>query len=226
MDDGALSIHLLQRLPHQRCIFRIDDQNLGASMHERESDICSIEAGIQRIEYSAKHRHGKMCFDHLRNIRCNDRHVIEPFDPKLCQCRCEPDTAIKELRVSTTTRAVDHCHLVGERACGASQKADRRQWYVVGRMSIQTRLERVRVVCIHWITTSFSANESVFEKLLFIVSKPRDRHRRRSRFRSCRNQPPKPAAEAALRAPAIRQAVSEESALSAPDRRPPEKNRR
>ena len=124
-------------------------------MHEREGDICRIEAGIQRIEYSAKHRHGKMCFDHLWNIRCDDRHGIEPFDPKLRQCGREPDAAIKELRVSITARPVDHCHLVGEGACGAGQKADGRQRYVVGRMSVQIRLERVRVVRIHWITTSF-----------------------------------------------------------------------
>ena len=158
IDDDDLSIYLLQRLPHQRCIFRVDDQNLGVSMHERESDICGIKAGIQWIEYGAKHRHGKMRFDHLRNIRCNDRHGIESFDPKLRKCGCEPDAAIKELRKSISTRAVDHCHLVGESACGAGQKADRRQWYVVGLVSIQVRLERVRVVLIHWIPTSFSAN--------------------------------------------------------------------
>ena len=153
IDDDDLSIYLLQRLPYQRCIFRIDDQNLGVSMHERESDICGIEAGIQWIEYSSKHRNGKMRFDHLRNVRCDDRHGIEPFDPKLRQCGCEPGTAIKELRIGIATLTVDHCQFVGEGACGAGQEADGRQRYVVGRMSVQICLERMRVVCIHWIIT-------------------------------------------------------------------------
>ena len=189
-------------------------------MHQRESDICGIKAGVQRIEHGAEHRHGKMGFDHLRNIRCNDRYGIEPLDPKPRQRGCEPDAAIKELRIGIAARAVDHRHLAGEGARGAGQEADRRQRYVVGRMSIQIRLEGVHVVRIHWITTSLSADvalaspkfERLFREPSFRGSKPRDRHRRRSRFRSCRSQPPKPAAEAALRAPAIRQAASAEFA--------------
>src|SRR5712675_1871481 len=148
-------------------------------MHERESDICCIETGIERIEYSAKHRHGKMRFDHLRNVRCDNRHGIEPFDPKLRQCGCESDAAIKELRVSITTRTIDCGHLVGEGACGAGQKADGRQRYVVGRMSVQICLQRVPVVRIHWITALASLKFASL-KPSFKGSKPRDRRRRRS----------------------------------------------
>ena len=124
IDDDDLSIYLLQGLPHQRCVFRIDDQNPGASMHERESDIRGIEARIQRIEHGAKHRYGKMRFDHLRNVRCDDRHGIEPLDPKLRQRGCEPGTAIKQLRIGIATLAVDHGQFAGEGACGAGQETD------------------------------------------------------------------------------------------------------
>src|SRR5260221_12375886 len=107
IDDDDLSIDLLQGLPYQRCILRIDDQNLGASMHERESDIRGIQARIQWIEHGAKHRYGKMRLDHLRNVRCDDRHGIEPFDPKLRQSGCYPGTAIKELRIGIATLTID-----------------------------------------------------------------------------------------------------------------------
>src|SRR3954466_7766753 len=212
VDDDDLSIHLLKRLPDQWCIFRVDDQNLGASMHERESDIRSVEARIQWIEYSSKHRYGKMGFDHLRNVRCDDRHGIEPFDPKLRQSGCEPGTAIKQLRVGIATLAVDHGHFAGEGACGAGQEADRRQRYVIGRMPVQVRFERMCVVCVHWISILASLKRLSPREATIKGSKPRGRRLRRSRFRSCRNQPPKPAAEAALRAPAIRQAAAVESA--------------
>ena len=153
VDDDDLSIHLLQRLSYQRRIFRVDDQDPGASMYQRESNICGIKAGIQRIEHGAEHRHGKMRFDHLRNIRRNDRYRIEPLDPEPRQRGCEPDAAVKQLRVSIAALTVDHRHLLGEGARSAGQEADRRQRYVIGRVSVQICFEGVPVVRIHGITT-------------------------------------------------------------------------
>jgi hypothetical protein len=68
VDDDDLMIDLLQRLPHQRRIVPIDDQNLGAPMRERKGDICCIQPRVERIEYSTEHRHGKMRLDHFRNV--------------------------------------------------------------------------------------------------------------------------------------------------------------
>src|ERR1700730_13793086 len=68
VDDDDLVINLLQRLPHQRRVVPIDYQNLGAPMREREGDICCIKPRVERIEYSTEHWHGKMGFDHFRNI--------------------------------------------------------------------------------------------------------------------------------------------------------------
>src|SRR5216684_4930044 len=122
-------------------------------MHERESDIRSIESRIEWIEHGSKHRYGKMRFNHLRNVRCDDRDGIEPFDPKLRQSGCEPDTAIEQLRIGIATLTIDHCQFAGEGAGGTGQEADGRQRDVIGRMPVQIGLERMRVVCVHWIVT-------------------------------------------------------------------------
>ena len=209
IDDDDLSIDLLQRLPYQGGILGIDEQNFGASMHQRESDIRGIETGIQRIEHRAEHRHSKMRFDHFRNVRCNDRNRIEALDPQPRQCGCEPDAAIKQLRVGIAARAVDDGNLSGKRAGRTGQEADRRQRYVVGRMPVQIRLEGVFIVFIHRIT---HASLKLANTRELKVWKPRDRHRRRSRCRSCRNLLPTRAAEEGLRAPAIRQAAAVEFA--------------
>src|SRR5260370_6947307 len=108
IDDDDLSIYLVQRLPYQRCIFRIDDQNLGASMQKRESDIRGIEAGIQWIGYSSKHRYRKIRFDHLRNLLMGNPHGIEPFYSNLCQARYKPENATKDVPIAITTVPPDH----------------------------------------------------------------------------------------------------------------------
>ena len=63
-------------------------------------DSCCIEPGIQRIERGPDHRYGKMRFDHLRDIGCDNRHRIGAANAEPRQCRCEPDTTVKKLCVS------------------------------------------------------------------------------------------------------------------------------
>ena len=91
----------------QRAVLGLDDQHPGAAMVQGERDRRRIEAGVQRVQHGAEHRHGEMRLDHLRHVRREDRHRVEPPDPPRSQPRGEAAAAAIQVGVGQAPRSVD-----------------------------------------------------------------------------------------------------------------------
>ena len=76
VDDQRPGLGQLQgRADHARK-FAVDNERLGLAMIEHEGDRGRVEAGVERIEHGAAHRHAIVAFEHRRRVGEHDRDRV------------------------------------------------------------------------------------------------------------------------------------------------------
>ena len=68
VDDQRPRLGELQRGADHARIFAVDNDRLGLAVIEHEGDRRCVEAGVERVEHGAAHRHAIMAFEHRRRI--------------------------------------------------------------------------------------------------------------------------------------------------------------
>ena len=91
-----------------------------------------VEAGVQRVEDGAAHRHAVMRLQHRRNVGQHRRHRVAGPDAAPLQGRGQPQRALEQLAVGAALAAMHHGDAVGIDGGGAHQERQRRQRRVVG----------------------------------------------------------------------------------------------
>ena len=61
----------------------VGDQHLGLAVVQHEGDGLGIEAGVQRIEHGAGHRHAEMALEHRRRVGQHHRDGVALADAAL-----------------------------------------------------------------------------------------------------------------------------------------------
>ncbi len=71
----------------------VGNQHLGTAVIEAEGEGGRVQAGVERVENRAGHRHPEMRLVKLRRVGGHDRHRIAYPDPASGECGCEAATA-------------------------------------------------------------------------------------------------------------------------------------
>ena len=137
IDHQRLHLGEPQRLLHHLGELAVDDQHLGLSMIELESDHRGVEPRIDGVEHRAAHRHAVMAFEHGGRIGEHRRDGVAARHAALVQGRRQPACPRVEVAVAPPQRAVHDRGTVGEDRGRALQKRQRGQRLEVGRGAVE-----------------------------------------------------------------------------------------
>ena len=93
VDHDRTRLDEFQRALDRRRELAIGDQHLRLAVIEHESDGFAVEAGVQRVQHPAHHRHAEMRVGHRRNIGQHHRHRIADADAQSGKRAREPAAA-------------------------------------------------------------------------------------------------------------------------------------
>ena len=91
-------------------------------MVEHEGDRGGIEAGIERVEHGAAHRHAVVAFEHRRRVGEHDRDRVAEDRAALGERGSELFRAGVELAVTATKGSMRDCDRSGNTAAARSRK--------------------------------------------------------------------------------------------------------
>ena len=140
VDDQRLGFGDRQRLGDDAMILAVDQQHLGLAMVDDEGDHRRVEAGVERIEHAAGHRHAEMRLVHLGNVGRHDRHRVADSDADLDQRRGETPAACIGLGPGLAALAVDQRDMIGIDAGGALDELQRGQCRIVRGRPVEVAL--------------------------------------------------------------------------------------
>ncbi len=137
VDDERLRLAQRQRLPDRLRELPVRDQDLGLAMVERKRDDRRVEAGIERVEHGAAHRHAVMAFEHGRGVGQHGGDGVVLADAVAGERRGEPARAGVEVSIAAAQRAVNDRDMVRIDARGTLEEGQRRERLVVGRVAVE-----------------------------------------------------------------------------------------
>ena len=127
-----------QRLAIDVGKFAVDDERLRLAMVEHEGERLRVEAGVERIEHRAAHRHAIVAFEHRRRIGEHDRDRVAADDTAIHQRRGELFRPGVEVAIAAPEAPMHDRQPVGEHLRRALEKAQRRERLEVGGVAIET----------------------------------------------------------------------------------------
>ena len=130
--------HQRQRLGNHAGKFGIDQEDLGAAMVELKRDGVRLEADVQGVEHSARHRHREMHLVHRGDVRQHRRDRVATADTALGQERRETPAAFIGLTPGEDAAFVYRAGEVRVDGGGALEKAQGRQRHEIGRCLFQS----------------------------------------------------------------------------------------
>ena len=99
VDDQRPNLGELQRRANDAGKLAVDDQRLRLAVVEHEGDRRRVEAGVERVEHRAAHRHAVVAFEHRRRVGEHDRDRVAARDPAFAKRRGEPFRAGVEVAI-------------------------------------------------------------------------------------------------------------------------------
>ena len=122
--------------------FAVDNERLGFAVVEHEGDRGRVEAGIERVEHGAAHRHAVMAFEHRRRIgeHCRDR--VATGKAALHERGSEFLRAGVELAVTVTKGSMRDCEPIRKHRRRTLEKGQRRQRLKIGGVAIEIAVIR------------------------------------------------------------------------------------
>lgn len=137
IDDERRHLGLLERAAGELREFTIDDEDFGLAVVEAEAEGLGIEAGVERVEHRARHRHAVMALDHRGRVGEQHRHGVAPADAAGLERRREAPAARVEIGIGTAQRPVDHRNAVRKGPGGPVEIGQRRQRLIISRIPIE-----------------------------------------------------------------------------------------
>ena len=121
----------------------VGQQDLRFAVLEDKGDGVRIETDIQRIQDTAHHGDAEMGFDHRRDVRQHGRDGVAALEAVPFQRARQPSAPRIGLGPAAADIAVDNGRPVRIGRCRAFYKAKRRKGLEIGRVLVESDLERV-----------------------------------------------------------------------------------
>ena len=116
---------------------RIGDQHLGFAVRQHEGDGLGIEAGVQRIEHGADHRHAEMALEHRRRVGQHDGDGVALADAATLQCGSKLATTVIAFLPRILPIPLNDGNTLGVDECRPLYEAQRGKRNIIGRILIQ-----------------------------------------------------------------------------------------
>ena len=142
VDDQRPALGQLQRRADHARKFAVDNERLGFAVVEHEGDRGRVEAGIERVEHGAAHRHAIVAFEHRGRVGEHDRDRVAADKAALRERGSELFRAGVELAVVATKGAMRDRQPIGKHRRRALEKGQRRQRLKVGGVAIEIAVIR------------------------------------------------------------------------------------
>jgi hypothetical protein len=144
VDDERPRLGPRQRLLDGAGKLLVGDQHLRFGMVEGKGDGRRIEAGVERVEHRAGHRHAVVALDHRRGVGEHRRDRVALADAAGGKRRGEPAGAGVELGIAVAQGSVNDRRVVRMDGCGTLQEGQRRERLIIGRVPVEIEFVCVR----------------------------------------------------------------------------------
>ena len=131
-------------LARQRLQFRIHQQDLGLTMAQDEPERGRIQAGVQRVENGAGHRHAVMRLDHRGGVEKQSGNGIAPLNAHRDQSGGKTARARQQIAIVDALVAMDDRDVIGKHPRRPVQQGQGRQRLVVRLLARQILV----VICV------------------------------------------------------------------------------
>ena len=142
VDDERARLGELQGLSHHTREFAVDDQRFRFAVVEHEGDGGRVEAGVERVEHGAAHRHAIVAFEHRWRVGEHHCDRVAAGKASLGERGSEPFRAGVEFAVVAAKGSMRDCDPVRKHLRRALEKGQRRQRLKISRVAVEIAIVR------------------------------------------------------------------------------------